>query len=639
MHPHTAAFRTDINGLRAYAVLMVLGYHFMLPGFGSGFAGVDIFFVISGFLMASIIVPKLDTGKFWLPQFYAARLRRILPALGVVCAVLLLFGWHNLGPTDYAQLGKHAASAVSFISNFIFRAEDGYFDAPSRDKWLLHTWSLSVEAQFYALFPLLLMALRGRRALTRLSLLWSLAVLSFLCSVIFSPTETAFSFYLLPTRAWELLSGSLLFLHAPRLSSRQAQPAYLLGMALIITGAFLFARTSGWPGPYPLWPVAGALLVLAAARSQSFLLGNPLAQRLGLWSYSIYLWHWPLMVGFTYFDIASPWLGMGLSILLGGASYRFVEQPCRRYGEREGDKATFMAALALLVLIGSAGVSLALSNGHPARLPAHIRQIDSERDNRLHFEKGCGFDRRTDTLTPCYLGRPHAADYILWGDSHAGAIASALRDATGGSIRYYTHSCATLFGAELRGKGEKNHCRAFNDAVMREVDKLPRRVPVIIANRYAMNLLGENETIQPVFGLEYSTEPTAGDPAVLYAAHMKDTLCRISRDRLTYVVLPQPEIGRDVPRSMVRQLLAGLKDPRITYPMSEYRSRNAATLPAIRNAAKACPNIRLLDPIPYLCKNGQCETSLGGLPLYVDDDHLSERGNRLLVPMFQKALK
>lgn len=628
-------FRPDINGLRAYAVLMVVGYHFMLPFVDSGFSGVDVFFVISGFLMASIIVPKLDSNQFNLTRFYSARLRRIFPALATVVGTLLLFGWFNLGPTDYTQLGKQAVSAISFFSNFIFRAEEGYFDAPSREKWLLHTWSLGVEAQFYAMFPLLLLAIRRCSSTTRLRTLWTIAIISLVLCIAFSPTENAFAFYLLPTRAWELLAGSLVYLHGPftRAIAYQRWVA-LFGMLLVVSGSFFFGHAPLWPGYFALWPVAGTALVLAAQHQRAWLISNPVAQHLGRWSYSIYLWHWPVALLFDYFEIAAPWIGIALSIGLGALSYHTIEQPCRRFGERQPQRISWRWLVVTWAALVCTGSIIWQQHGFPTRLSQAIQQVDAERQNGLKLKTRCGFEN-DGSLTPCVIGNAKDIGFVLWGDSHAGSVALALQEATHRGILYYTHSCATLFGTELRGKEKRNRCREFNERVMEQVSALPISVPVIIANRYAMHLHGENESIQPVYGIHYYDPPTEGDPVALYREHMEKTLCRIAEKHRTYLVLPQPEIGVDVPRLMVRFMLNGSDNTSVTLPLTEYKKRNAETLPALRHAASRC-NVTLLDPVPYLCPDGnRCLASKDGMPLYTDDDHLSARGNQLLVPLFK----
>ena len=212
-------FRLDINGLRAWAVVAVVLFHFGLPGVSGGFVGVDVFFVISGFLMTGIIVSALERGSFSLWSFYLARARRIMPALIVLCAAVLLLGWFILMPKEYQPLGRHARESLLFVSNLTYLAEAGYFDTASHEKWLLHTWSLSVEWQFYLLQPLLLMGIwrffPSRRAVS--NLLLGLALLSLGWSIWLTVDNPNRAFYLLQSRAWALLLGALVYLHGDRL--------------------------------------------------------------------------------------------------------------------------------------------------------------------------------------------------------------------------------------------------------------------------------------------------------------------------------------------------------------------------------------------------------------------------------------
>ncbi|HWL29750.1 MAG TPA: acyltransferase, partial [Burkholderiaceae bacterium] len=303
-------FRYDINALRGWAVIAVMLFHFDLPGFGGGFVGVDVFFVISGLLMTSIIVRGLSSGEgthgFSLIGFYYARAKRILPALIVLCAILLGVGWFTLASTDYRELGSHSALSLAFLSNMKYWLEAGYFDAASHEKWLLHTWSLSVEWQFYLVLPLFLMVVwrffPGRRN-ARYALLAAFAA-SLLMSVVLTPGHPSTSFYFFPIRAWEMLAGGLCHLFAAELAldARQARLAEWLGYGLILASIFTLDATDAWPSYLALLPVSGALLVLIANRQQSFLSRLRLTQRMGLWSYSVYLWHWPMVVALVYLE-------------------------------------------------------------------------------------------------------------------------------------------------------------------------------------------------------------------------------------------------------------------------------------------------------------------------------------------------
>lgn len=245
-------FRSDINGLRAWAVVAVILYHFGVPGFSGGFVGVDVFFVISGFLMTGIVVKGLEQGNFSLIGFYMARARRIVPALVALCAVLLGVGWFVLMPPDYKMLGSHTIYSLTFLSNIEFWLEAGYFDVASHEKWLLHTWSLSVEWQFYLALPVVLWVVwhlkPGRVAQT-----WAVSiglVLSLAASVLTTDAHPTTAFFLLHTRAWEMLGGGLVFLLArvPKFSVAHCRWLEAIGLLLILVSVAVFDKGSAWPG-------------------------------------------------------------------------------------------------------------------------------------------------------------------------------------------------------------------------------------------------------------------------------------------------------------------------------------------------------------------------------------------------------
>ena len=267
-------FRTDINGLRAWAVVAVVLYHFGVPGFGGGFVGVDVFFVISGFLMTGIVVRGLEGERsFSISGFYAARARRIVPALVVLCTVLLVAGWWALPAIEYKKLGTHAALSLTFLSNFLFWRESGYFDIASHDKWLLHTWSLAVEWQFYVLLPLALsLAWKiTRRKAVLIGVIFAAFVASLVWSIALTPLRPTTAFFLLPTRAWEMLAGGLVFIATCHVTPTEGirRSLDLIGIAMLIGSIAIFASTSPWPGWRAFVPVVGAAAALFAARPNS----------------------------------------------------------------------------------------------------------------------------------------------------------------------------------------------------------------------------------------------------------------------------------------------------------------------------------------------------------------------------------
>ncbi len=636
-------FRGDIQGLRAIAVVVVLLFHFGIGGVGGGFVGVDVFFVLSGYLMTAIIVSNIQQGRFSLPRFYLARARRILPALGVLCLVLLVLGWFLLPPSDYQQLGKHATAAIAFASNFTFRDEAGYFDTPSQTKLLLHSWSLAAEWQFYLIYPLLLIVLQRwiRQYPQRfLTTIWALAALSFAASVWLTVRDPASAFYLLPTRAWEMLAGGLVFLHAAQ--RRPAHPVFweAAGITAILVAAFWFRAEMLWPGYAALLPVMGTVLVLLAHRPDSWLTGNRLAQALGRWSYSLYLWHWPLAVTLVFLMRQNDplWIAgaLLLTLALGAASYRYVEQPARRFSLSPWPRAALMTILAMGI-VAALGAMIDKGDGLPSRVAAEVTRIDAEAQNHFKGAPGpCGFNRDTRTLVPCDLDAEEGIRWVVMGDSHAGSVLGAIREALPGGIRYYIHQCSTLFNAEIKTKGQENGCTPFMQQAWEQIQQLPDDVTIIVLNRYAVNLKGPNEATSKPFGYIYTDlghEQATMDPFALYHDRLVDTLCTMRAKRRVVAVLPIPEIGVDVPMLLARHAMWFGTAPPITVPRETYQLRNAEPIAALQDAAGQC-GVQLLNPAPYLCTAAECYGARNGAVYYTDDDHLSETGNRLLVPLF-----
>lgn len=649
----TLAFRPDINALRAVAVLMVMFYHFGLFGVSGGFAGVDVFFVISGFLMTQIILGK---ATFSLAGFYAARARRIFPALLALCAVLLTAGWFFLSPSDYDMLGQHVAASASYVSNFVYKGEEGYFDAPSVYKWLLHTWSLSVEWQFYLIYPLMLMPLR-RRAHLQVRVLAGLALFFFVFSAVITPLKPDFAFYILPARVWEMVAGGLVFLLGPSLRWKDAHRRALAwaGLGLLLLSAFIFTADTLWPGHAALLPVAGAALLLLAARQNGFFAENVFLQALGRWSYSIYLWHWPLVVCLVYAnaqgDKTIALAAAILAVALGWASYRLVEQPARHALSVRHGRALWQSCAAAAVVI-VCGLMVTQQAGFPARIAGNTAAQLAEAGEKpglspLHVQNGqsgCGFSRKEQKLYPCVLGDAgQPISFVVWGDSHAGAIADAVHEALGVKTSgfVFSHQCATVFDSELRAKGLGNHCPAFNDAALAEVEKLPAGVPVIVANRYSANIHGPNEGVRKDFGVIFPDHPdaTPAEALQLYRERLPQSLCRIAKTHPVYAVLPIPEIGIDVPKTLSRHAMfsdAHQKD--ITLPRADYDSRNADAIAALQAAHESC-GVRLIDPTAGLCDGAACHGSIDGHPLYSDDDHLNAAGRARVQAEFDRALR
>ena len=322
-------FREDINGLRAVAVIAVVLFHFSPTWVPGGFAGVDVFFVISGFLMTGIIFRGIEQKSFSIIKFYIDRGNRIIPPLVILCVVLLIFGWLFLIPIDYERLGKHVVSSIGFLSNVIYWRESGYFSVDSHEKWLLHTWSLSVEWQFYMIYPLVLVAMRKiiSMRMVKVSVLVG-AIIGFAFCVVATLKWPNLAYYLLPTRAWEMLLGAVAYLYPVSMRKNEGRVLEWSGLVLIVGSCFLITKNSPWPGYLAFFPVAGTYLVIQARRNNSYFTGNIVFQKLGAWSYSIYLWHWPIVVAIYCFSLNKLFVfsGVAASIFLGWLSYKYVEK-------------------------------------------------------------------------------------------------------------------------------------------------------------------------------------------------------------------------------------------------------------------------------------------------------------------------
>lgn len=649
-------FRTDINGLRAWAVVAVVLYHFGVPGVQGGFVGVDVFFVISGFLMTGIIVNGLDRSNgdksFSIWGFYLARARRIVPALAVLCAVLLVLGWFVMPPPDYRQLGQHAATALAFVSNLKFWRETGYFDVASHEKWLLHTWSLSVEWQFYLLLPLLLTLLwrlwPSRRAVVACLVIGWLASLAL--SVELTPKMPTAAFFLLPFRAWEMLTGGLVFMLANRLrlsnlSERVMEP---VGFFLILSAiGAIEPGDSQWPGWLALTPVSGAALMLTAARSNSLWTGSQVAQWLGNASYSIYLWHWPVVVALAYLDQLEQPLaiaaGLLSSLLLGQVSYRWVEQPSRKRLAMWSWLPNVAALAGIAGMVAVMGAGVYIKNGIAGRIDPHADAIYAEAYN-LHPRWDECLKRVPEKVPECTYGGEQLGAIVL-GDSHAATVVRSverLLPSTSHVLDWTYVNCPTLDEVRQNDKLGPKQCGQFvHQAIVKS--KHLADAPMLIVNRGSAYLHGQNELGHEAgagkVGIYFDKPYARLEPDFLdqWRKVFIDTACEFAKTRPVYMLRPIPEMGRDVPRTMGRAAFRG-HDERVSISLEDYHNRHRLVWEA-QDAASAQCGIQILDPLPYLCSDGRCWGDKDGMPIYVDDDHLSERGAALLQPLLETMFK
>ncbi|MFH1158342.1 MAG: acyltransferase family protein [Pseudomonadota bacterium] len=653
------AFRTDINGLRAVAVLSVFLHHFGVPGFIGGYVGVDIFFVISGYLMTRIICTKLSEGRLSLAGFYAARTRRILPALAAMTAFVLAAGYVCLISADYRMLGKTALSALAFCSNVVFAGKGNYFDVSAMEKWLLHTWSLSVEWQFYILLPLFLTGLhkfRGGKFLKQGVV--NVLILSMWANLVMAGNWPTDDFFLLPSRIWEFLAGGLVFLYAPAFS--RIPRLGEAGLLFILTAVFFFpAGDIAYPGCWAILPVAGTAFVIAAQK-RNILLDNKAAQFFGDISYSLYLWHWPLVVGALYFGVPLTPLNvivlMSASVLLAKASCVYIETPFRHPEKGRSPRVLLLAGFGGYLFIALLSGGVLSFKGLPARMPPDVRAIELEARNaepdlwRYDFNYKNSFDYKKNSPLPEYvIGAPKVApSAVLWGDSHAGAVSLSMKDSLTEAGRaafiYNFSNCPPLLGAIFAGNLKKYICRALNQATYEKIISSPDLRDVFMVGRWSVYLQGYNEKWGPhpyiVFGPEEKADrDNLAERTKRYAGKIVETACALTaHGKNVTIMAPIPEMGRRVPTFMARSRLLYHRDTTVDIPLSVYRQRHAPVLEALERAAKEC-GVHVLDPAPLLCDASACSGVRDGKSLYVDDDHLNARGNRILKPMFDEALR
>ena len=349
----SSRFRYDINALRAFAILGVILFHFNSNWLSGGFAGVDVFFVISGFLMTGIIFRGLEQNNFKLFAFYVARVNRIIPALVFMCMVLLALGTIYFSPFDLASLARSTTYTLSFISNHQYLKETGYFDSAAQSKLLLHTWSLSVEWQFYLIYPFVLLLLRRMLSLASIKkFIVVMTLIGFAIMQYYAHTHLSTAFYALHSRFWEMLVGGLAYCYPIKMPSNLQRIVSGSGIFAIVL-SYCLAEQESWPSLLTLLPVGGAYLVIAAHCNHNKLFNHPLSQWLGLRSYSLYLWHWPIVViAYLYHLPYAPYWGIPLALMLAEVSYRLVEQFHWQTFHRWTDLIKVKPVILALLLIG-----------------------------------------------------------------------------------------------------------------------------------------------------------------------------------------------------------------------------------------------------------------------------------------------
>ena len=686
-------YRPDIDGLRAIAVLSVVFYHAGL-GFPGGYVGVDVFFVISGYLITALILKDLERGSFSMANFWERRIRRIFPALAAMVAVTCVAGWFLLLPEDLAKLGASVIAQSLLVSNFYFWRTTNYFGGANEEKPLLHTWSLAVEEQFYLIFPIALMAFwwawsRWQKAQAdrrsklgdgtldaghatldsslatsysslatspigdqrRGALFWiftAVALLSFGLSIWGVKAQPFATFFLLPTRAWELLLGSMLAVLPAAMLLRHAALRDLLslvGLAGIFLPVFFYGEQTPFPGLTALPPCLGTAVLIWANTTPASCVPNqsrfasalswPPIVFIGLISYSLYLWHWPVICFSSYwavseFTAVEKWGIILASFLFAAASWKFVETPFRKKGNSMPAKAPILAFVSISFILGAVGFFFDAEEGVPSRLPEQARQILSaanERqqrriENRIHSGNSLS-DLINDTLPRLNPESSDSPQFLVWGDSHAKVAEYAFKEIAiekgiqGVSAVFY--STPPVFGWNKNTKfGAAN--------------------PDEVAKHVAEYIVQNN--IKDVFIIAYWKLYFENQPEPLVHDALDRTCKMLSETGVNiWLMLDVPVHDIDVPKILTRQYIVPfLGDSIKSLTIQEHKQNNAA-LYSFRTPSS---RVNILDPSSNLLDDSQSKylISENGVPLYYDNNHLTKNGAIIsFIPELSKVFK
>ncbi|MEI6799366.1 MAG: acyltransferase family protein [Pseudomonadota bacterium] len=622
-------YRPEIDGLRAIAVLPVILFHAGFSTFSGGFVGVDVFFVISGFLITSIIVKDVEAGTFSFWDFYERRARRILPALFLVMLCCIPFAWMWMLPMELKAFSTSVVSVCLFVTNVLFWRQSGYFDAAAELKPLLHTWSLAVEEQFYIIFPIAILLLWrfGRRNV--ISSIALVVILSLALSQYASNHYPSANFYLLPTRAWELMAGALCSFAIVGHSIPRDNILSLAGLAAIVVSVFAYDETIPFPSLYALLPVLGTCAILLFAR-QGTLVGALLSMKpvvgIGLISYSAYLWHQPLFAFARIRSLTEPTSQLMLllavaSIALAYLSWRFVEVPARRRGawplpSRRTAFATLGVVAAAFITAGMAGH---FTKGFPTRLSAEQMELEQ----RVAVNHGLSEDCEGDFNLSPHCRTSDTPEVILWGDSFAMHLLDGVRASNPNlSIVQLTSSvCGPFIGIAPTSADYPiswaNKCLHFNDQVL-DFIKRTKSVKYAVLSSPFGQFVGDGSLVL-----------TSEQKVVVGSTVAVDTFRRtletlISLGIKPIVFSPPPSPGFDAGKCLVNAQRFNEDRRTCDFNFEQAAARQKAVRDFLTEIAK---DYRVIWLDPAICDGDNCAAGKDGVFIYRDGGHLSHEGS------------
>jgi len=652
LHLSLPSYRSDIDGLRAVAVISVILFHAFPENVKGGFTGVDVFFVISGYLISLIILKSLIKGTFSFADFYTRRVRRIFPALAVVLISSLVAGWFLLFPMEYSLLGKHIAASAAFCQNLILWRESGYFDVNSSVKPLLHLWSLGVEEQFYFIWPVSLWAIWKRKRGV-LSFIIPVAIASFAFNLWLTWHDQVAAFYFPFTRFWEFMAGGLLaWLTAKKVneSNNECSAAdepktrwlinvlSLSGLALVLLSVVVIDQDAGFPGAWAAMPVLGAAFVIYSgpkAWVNRYILGNPLAVWIGIISYPLYLWHWPLLSFARVFVGRTPSIPVRLilvatAVLLAWLTYEVIEKPIR-FNRRE---IHFVPALAsFIAVVGLGGFAVFHWNGMAIRplVQNGNQMLAYEWPQSKKWDSQCG---RLVHIKPegyCEISKNYPPSVALIGDSHANSVFDYFNayfaNQQRGVINLGKAGCPPFLGVERNGES----CPAIENTAIDYVIAHPEINYVYIVARFAAIQSGadfESEPTRSFYPLTLLSDPSLQDRNAIFKIGLASTLDRLTKAKKNVtVLLDWPELDFDPescsPRLGVVEQPCLIQEKLVTARQAAYRE--------IIFELQRTYHFKVIDMSTAFCHSGFCSAKIDGNVLYRDRQHLGVLGNQYLL--------
>ena len=640
------AYRPDVDGLRALAVAAVILYHANVPGFAGGYVGVDVFFVISGYLITLLIMSSGHLEpRMHLKEFYLRRARRILPALFVASLAATAAACFVLLPVDLVRFARYLGATPLFVTNVVAWINGSYFETALNPVALNHYWSIAVEEQFYLVYPALLLIVRRHVPRHRLPVLIAIAAASLALSIWGSHYKPVASFYLAGTRVWELLLGAFVAFAARSAvwsSYRVASELLaIVGLVVIAGAVFLYDSTLEYPGAYALLPCVATAVLIGVGHGRKTVVGRILSWRVlvftGLISYSLYLWHWPIFSLYRYYfisDIDAPRavLLIAVTYLVAWLSWACIETPIRSRRVLASTRSFVWAAIAANFLLLAIALVLWTSGGLPQRFSPEVTAVATA---PMHPDAVRCMTMPPDKVRAaqlCRFGPPGAQlpKVVVWGDSHALALLPAYeRLAWKHEVQLYfvaSASCGPLFGVAdtRRHRMWQMNCSEFNEAAVEAIHKLDPRL-VILGGYWSYIDTG----IEPQDGADLRRG------ASLFRQGLERSLQRISAPgRSICAVLGVPTVRRVVPYAMAMAERRGIAPDMIgvtrTDALDEYRKVEAEIRALARGGL-----VETVDPKTVLCPGAACAFESHGEPLYRDTNHLSVTGAQLVAPAIE----